>query len=142
MRNLLLLVLMAVFFVGCGAKGPQFTEFKQVEADKSLLYVYRESVLAGGGVFYDIHVDTQDTNTTIGTLKHGGYLEAVIEPNIKTEIWAKTEAKETLTITPKAKEIYCVKGGLGIGFFVGHPKLSLVDLETCKKEIAKTQLSQ
>ncbi|MDL0089138.1 hypothetical protein [Campylobacter gastrosuis] len=44
-------------------------------------------------------------------------------------------------IETKPNEIYCVKGGVGIGFFVGRPQLKAVDLETCQKEIIETRSS-
>ena len=38
----------------------------------------------------------------------------------------------------KKGETYCVKGGVGIGFFVGRPNLEIVDMDMCKKEIVET----
>ena len=141
MRKFLLLAVMAAFFVGCGAKGPQFTTFKQAESGKSLLYVYRGSGFIGGGAYYNVHLKTSNSDIVMGELRNGGYLETTLEPNQEVEIWAKTEAKASLLLTPAPNETYCVRGGVGIGFFVGRPKLELVSLATCKEEISKTNLS-
>ena len=119
---------------GCSAKGPSFKEFKQAEQGKALLYVYREGGFGGSAISYDIHVDNKDKNATIGTLRPKGYLETTLDAN-------KTEAKSSLNLQTKPNEVYCVKGGVGIGFFVGHPKLEFVNTATCKSEIAQTNLS-
>lgn len=131
----------AFMFAGCSAKGPSFKEFKQAEQGKALLYVYREGGFGGSAISYDIHVDSKDKNATIGTLRPKGYLEITLDANKNYEIWAKTEAKSSLNLQTKPNEVYCVKGSVGIGFFVGHPKLEFVNTATCKSEITQTNLS-
>ena len=128
-------------FAGCSAKGPSFKEFKQAEQGKSLIYVYRDDSFVGSGAYYDVHIKNGDKDTIIGTLKSNGYLEATTEPNKELEIWAKTEAKASLLLDVKPNQTYCVRGGMGMGFFVGHPKFEQVSLATCKEEIVKTKLS-
>jgi hypothetical protein len=143
MRSVLLIFIVFVgqFFVGCAAKGPKFQTIQKPSQGKSLLYIYRKSAFAGGGVYYDVHItDNNGQDTKIGTLRNGTYLEAVLNPGVIT-VWAKTESTTSLETQLKPDEIKCVRGSIGMGFLIGRPKLELVDYGTCEAEISETNLS-
>ncbi|NBL00754.1 MAG: DUF2846 domain-containing protein [Erysipelotrichia bacterium] len=128
-----------LFLSGCGASGQQFSQFSTPKPDKALVYVYRPSAFVGGGVYYNIHVTNTSTPDFIaGELVNGSYLQIDV-PAGENELWGQTESKSSVTIDAKKGEIYCVKGGVGIGFIVGRPSLDIVDMTTCKTEIIETK---
>ncbi|ORI10854.1 hypothetical protein A3835_00670 [Campylobacter concisus] len=137
-------LLMMFGFSGCGAKGAKFSGFETPKQDESILYVYREKGFGGSAVTYDVKVTTQNPTQTIiiGTMKNGGFLKTNLKANEEVEVWAKTEAKSSVTIETKPNETYCVKASIGIGFLVGRPHLKQVDKQTCQKEIVETNHSE
>ena len=137
-------LLMTFGLSGCGAKGVKFGGFETPKQDESMLYVYRDKGFGGSAVTYDVKVTTQNPTQTIviGTIKNGGFLKANLKANEEVEVWAKTEAKSSVTIETKPNEIYCVKASVGMGFFVGRPHLKQVDMQTGQKDIEKTNYSE
>lgn len=143
-KSLLLLIAtlgVTFTFTGCGAKGEKFGNFKLPSENKSMLYVYRPTSFVGGGVYYDIHVNDNNKDEIIGTLRNGGFIEKEMTSTENIEIWAKTESKASVSLDLKPNETYCIKGGVGIGFLVGRPNLEIVDKTLCEKEIIETQKS-
>lgn len=131
-----------LLFSGCGAKGPQFTEFAKPQDNRGMVYIYRPTSFMGAGVYYDMHAtNTTMPDFTAGTLRNGGYVQMDL-PIGESEIWGKTEAKSSVTLDIKNGETYCIRGGVGVGFFVGRPHLEIVDMATCKGEIVETQKDQ
>lgn len=128
----------AMFLSGCGASGQPFSQFATPKQDQGLVYVYRPSSVLGMGVYYDIHV-TNPTNPDLiaGELVNGSYVEVDV-PVGENEIWGRTESKTSVTLDVKNGETYCVKGGVGIGFFIGRPNFEIVDMQTCQTEIVGT----
>lgn len=128
----------AMFLSGCGASGQPFSQFATPKQDQGLVYVYRPSSVLGMGVYYDIHV-TNPTNPDLiaGELVNGSYVEVDV-PVGENEIWGRTESKTSVTLDVKNGETYCVKGGVGIGFFIGRPNFEIVDMQTCQAEIVGT----
>ena len=128
----------AMFLSGCGAAGQSFSQFATPKQDQGLVYVYRPSSVLGMGVYYDIHV-TNPTNPDLiaGELVNGSYVEVDV-PVGENEIWGRTESKTSVTLDVKNGETYCVKGGVGIGFFIGRPNFEIVDMQTCQTEIVGT----
>lgn len=128
----------AMFLSGCGAAGQPFSQFATPKQDQGLVYVYRPSSVLGMGVYYDIHV-TNPTNPDLiaGELVNGSYVEVDV-PVGENEIWGRTESKTSVTLDVKNGETYCVKGGVGIGFFIGRPNFEIVDMQTCQTEIVGT----
>ena len=135
------MVLFVVIFTGCSAKGPAFTEFEKPSEDKSLVYIYRTGII-GGSVTPDIHKKNISTNedVIIGNVKPSGYIKTEVNEG-NYEFWAKTEAKNEANIEVKKGNIYCIEHYISIGFFIGHPQFKIVDIEKCKEEITKTNLS-
>ncbi len=131
----------AILFTGCGANGPQFTKMAEPKKDEGLVYIYRPSKFVGGGVYYRVNVtDKENENKVIGKLVNGSYLEHNSKKG-EIEIWAETESKSSITLDVEAGKTYCVKGEVGIGFFVGRPHLSIVNNDLCEAEIKETKLS-
>lgn len=131
-----------LFLSGCGASGQQFSQFATPKQDRGIIYVYRPESFVGGGVYYDIHVTNPSNPDFIaGELVNGSYVQIDI-PSGENEIWGKTESKSSVTLDVKKGETYCVKGSVGIGFFVGRPNLEVVDMATCKTEILETKLTK
>ena len=129
-------------FSGCAAKGTKFTEFENPKSGNAVLYVYRPTKLMGGMISYDVNVQTAEKNKVIGSLKMGGYLQTEIPAESKVTVWAETEARDEIVLNNlKPNWVYCVKSEMGWGGFVGRPHFAPVALETCKKEIAETNLS-
>ena len=128
----------AMFLSGCGASGQPFSQFATPKQDQGLVYIYRPSSVLGMGVYYDIHV-TNPTNPDLiaGELVNGSYVEVDV-PVGENEIWGRTESKSSVTLDVKNGETYCIKGGVGIGFFIGRPNFEIVDMQTCQTEIVGT----
>ncbi len=128
-----------LLFSGCGAVGPKFVKFQKPQEKGGILYVYRErSLFFGAGLTYDIHITNSETlDFRAGHLANGGYIETYL-PTGESEIWAKTEAIDSVTIDAKNGEVYCVKGGLGLGVGIARPSLEIVDMTKCQLEIVKT----
>jgi len=128
-------------FTGCGAKGQVFREFEKPKENKGIAYIYRPSGFVGSAVYYDIHVTNETTPDQIaGRLSNGGYVKVDL-PIGENEIWGETESKSSVTLDIKDGDISCIKGSVGIGFFLGRPHLSIVDMDTCKTEIIGTKSS-
>jgi len=121
---------------GCAATlGPQFEAVTAVPSGKALVYIYRTPKFAGGGVSYEIH----HGDKIITRLSSGGYYPYITDPG-EVEIWAKTESRASVTLNLKAGETKYVKGEVGMGFFVGRPKLQVVDNATGAEEITQCKL--
>jgi hypothetical protein len=73
-----------------------------------------------------------------GELVNGSYVKVDV-PKGKNEIWGKTEAKSSIMLDIKEGDIQCVKGSVGMGLFIGHPHLEIVDMKLCKSEIFSTK---
>jgi len=144
-RNLLAslsaLALIAVFtgLTGCTATGPIYQGVERVEEGKALVYIYRPPRSMGSGVTYHVHVGSQEDDNAIVKLQSGGYFPYIAQPG-ETEFWAKTESTTSVTLDLKQGETHYIKGGLGIGFFIGRPKLSVVDNSVGASEIKECVL--
>ncbi len=120
---------------GCSSTGPIYTSVESVPADKALVYIYRPNSFVGGGVYFDIH----DGDTVVTTLRNGGYFPYIRDPG-EVELWAKTESRSAVTLDLKPGDTQYVKGGVGVGFLVGRPSLTIVDAETGASEIKECKL--
>jgi hypothetical protein len=86
------------------------------------LYVYRPKNFAGSAVGYDLHID----NEIVCRVKNNTKYEVKIHKEGNVEIWAKTEAKESVKLDIKYGEKYYLKCAITMGAFVGRPSLILV----------------
>lgn len=135
MVRLMILAGSMLVMSGCASLGPQFQAVNAVPSGKSLVYIYRTPKFAGSGVSFKIH----HNDKVVTTLYSGGYYPYITSPG-EVEIWAKTESKASVTLDLKAGETKYVKGDVGVGFFVGRPKLIVVDNGTGAKEITACKL--
>lgn len=119
----------------CATLGPQFQKIETLSDDKGLVYIYRPSSFIGGGVSYDIKVG----ETPITTLHNGGYYPYFSNPG-EVEFWAKTESRSSVTLDVRPRQIYYIKGTVGVGFIVGRPHLMIVEPGVAEQEIAECKL--
>jgi hypothetical protein len=117
--------------VGCAPTlGDAYKRVEAVPSAKALVYIYRPSGM-GGAVYYDVKANGK----VVTTLYSGSYYPYVTDPG-EIEFSAKTEASDEVTIDAKANQTYFLRGSVGLGFFVGHPHLTVVPAEEAEKEIA------
>lgn len=133
-RRLILVPFMLLALAGCAAKGPAFRPAQEVPPNKALVYIYRLGGM-GSGVTYTVKTGDEE----IVSLSSGGYYPYLADPG-EREFWARTEAKATATEQLRAGETYYLKGGIGIGFFVGHPKLAFVSRAVGESEVKDCNL--
>lgn len=120
---------------GCATTGPAFTKVENIPAGKGLVYIYRPASFKGAAISYDVHVkDKVATNLT-----NGGYAPYFADPG-ENEVWAKTEAKSSVTVDVKPGQVYYIKGGTRMGFALGRPDLSLQPADVGATEIAECKL--
>jgi hypothetical protein len=120
---------------GCATTGPAFTKVENIPAGKGLMYIYRPASFKGAAVSYDVHVKDK----VVTNLKNGGYFPYFAEPG-ENEVWAKTEAKSSVTVDVKPGQTYYVKGGVRMGFAIGRPDLSQQTADVGAAEIAECKL--
>jgi len=134
-----LLIMVTVFGIslmsGCATSGPAFTKVESIPAGKGLVYIYRSPSFKGAAVSYDVNV--KDKVAT--HLANGGYFPYFADLG-ENEVWAKTEAKSSVTIDVKPGQTYYVKGGVRMGFLVGRPDLTLEPADVGAAEIAECKL--
>lgn len=100
-----------------------------LNADYALLHFYRFSG-TGALVGYDINLG----DSVICRAKSNWKKTVKIKRDGLNTIWARTEAKAELPINIKFGKEYFIRCSIGMGFFVGHPKLEIVDNSTGKSE--------
>jgi len=122
-------VALLLLSVAC-ASGPPFAPVPTTPPDKAIVYVYRTAQFVGDGVTYTVNAGGKP----LVKLLPNGYIALLAEPR-ETEFSAETEATSSITLDLEAGQTYYLKGGIGVGFLVGHPKLTLVDATTGSSEI-------
>jgi hypothetical protein len=120
--------------VAC-ASGPPFAPVPAQPPEKAIVYVYRNARFFGDAVVYTVNAG----GVPLVKLQPGGYIALVAEPR-ETEFSARTEATTSITLDLEPGETYYLKGGVGVGFLIGRPQLTLVDdvvgaseIQKCKK---------
>lgn len=122
------------------------TTFSNPQKGKTRLYFYRESAFQGSLIRYNISTHHGKFNVNKPFLKDyefaffstPGFAYYVdIDAKDSITLYAKTESPHTFSFTPKEDFIYCFMTGVNMGFFVGRPYFVLVDMPTCKKQVAK-----
>lgn len=132
----LLALLSALLLSACAPTlGPVFQKVDRAPEGAAVVYIYRPSSFIGGGVYYDVRAN----GVVVTTLYNGGYHPYVAKPG-EVEFSAKTEATSSVTLDVKAGQTYYVRGTVGVGVFVGRPRLEVVPAEVAEKEIAETKL--
>lgn len=104
-----------------------------VPQDVALLHLYRPATKVGVLVSYDLHLDDAvvfhakyKTKTTVRLTSEG----------LKT-LWAMTETKTTLPLDIRLGQEYYVRCDIGMGAFVGRPRLKLFDNAEGKRQFDK-----
>ncbi len=138
--KIVLIGFVVVLVSGCSAKGPQFKGFVQPVAGQSNVYIYRKSYM-GAAVTPDIHQVNLSTKEekNLGGLKPNGYILTTVEPGTY-KFWARTEAKNEVTLKANPGTNYCIEHYISMGFLVGHPQFRIVDMQQCKQDIKKARL--
>ena len=124
-----------LLLAACATTGPRFESEAAPPEDRATVYLYRESGFVGSGVAYTVSAN----GVEIAALPAGGYFVYHAAPG-EIEFTAKTEAKTSVTIDARAGAAYYIKGTIGVGFFVGHPHLTVVPNDVGAKEIAECNL--
>ena len=124
---------------GCATSGPAFQKVENIPADKGLVYIYRSPSFKGAAVSYDVHVKNNGNDKVVTNLKNGGYFPYLASAG-ENELWAKTEAKSSVTLDVKPGETYYVKGGIRMGFAVGRPELTMQSADVGASEIGECKL--
>ena len=105
----------------------------QLSNDYVLLHFYRPGSMMGAAISYNLHLDDEVIfrvkNKSKTTLK-------ITSEGLKT-FWAKTESRAELPVDVRMGQEYYIRCGLGMGAFVGRPKLEIVDNNTGKSEFSK-----
>lgn len=124
-----------LLLAACAVTGPKFESEAAPPEGRATVYIYRESGFVGSGVAYTVSAN----GVEIAALPAGGYFVYHAAPS-EVEFTARTEAKTSVTIDAKADATYYIKGTIGVGFFIGHPQLTVVPNDVGAKEIAECNL--
>lgn len=98
-------------------------------ADYAVLNIYRYGGV-GALVGYDIYLGNQVIGRVVNNYKTS---IKVTKFGLNT-VWAKTEAKAEVPIDIEKGHQYYIRCSIGMGAFVGHPKLQLIDSKNGKSE--------
>ena len=132
-RHLTLVAAVAFVLAGC-AKGAPFQPLETLSQDKAVIYIYRPSAF-GFAVDYDV----KRGDAVIVTMKSHGYYPYVTDPGV-VELSATTETTDSVTLDVKPAQVYYVKAGMAVGFWVDRPRLTVVSREEAEKDLAKCKL--
>lgn len=128
--------LLSTLLSACAASGPAFTSVSLTpDSPKALVYVYRPNRVAGSAINYTVKAN----GTPVTKLENGGYFPLVIDPG-SIEFEAKTEARTRVVVDVRAGETRYVQGSIGMGVFIGHPRLLEVDAATGAAEVKECKL--
>lgn len=143
-----------LFFNGCSATGPKFSEFKKpLDQNKGLLYIYRPSLLNLAAIDYDVNIfNSLSGNQKFSSIENGSYKEIELTPGTNkirlqpTGILGMTAlSTNAVTVDVAAGEVYCIKykaPDISIDIGLKQPKIEIVDSQQCKAEIVNTKKAQ
>jgi len=131
-----------VFFANCGSSKSasstssdvvvQISEY-QLSDDCALLHLYRPATKIGVAVSFGVHIDNEmvfmaryNSKTTVRVTQEG----------LKT-LWARTEVRTELPVDIKMGHEYFIRCNVGVGAFVGRPRIVLVDNSEGRKQYTK-----
>lgn len=106
-----------------------------INADYALLYVYRHSGM-GSLVNYDLYLG----DSVICRVSNKWKKALKIRKDGLNTLWARTESKAEVPINVKFGNEYYLRCSVGMGAFVGRPKLELVDKQTGRAEYQSIQI--
>lgn len=121
--------------VGCvSVKYPELESMPKIRSDEGLVFFYREKKFSGSGVSYYIYEGEGESKIALGALESGTFFFKYIPPG-EHVFWAKTEARDEVTIDVQSGNTYYVKGDVSFGFMAGRPNLSNVQSKEGSIEI-------
>ncbi len=108
--------------------GAEIVSYDLEGADYALLHVYR----SGGGalVSYNLYLG----NDTLCRVKNNFAETVKVVKDGRNSLWAKTETKEEVPINIEFGKEYYIHCSIAMGFFVGRPRITIVDPVVGKKE--------
>ncbi|MDR1524817.1 MAG: hypothetical protein LBS79_06125 [Tannerella sp.] len=101
--------------------------------DCALLHIYRPASMAGMEVSYHIHLDDEPLFRVKNKTKKT--VEVTTEGLVA--LWGRIESETELLLDIELGNEYYIRCGVGMGAFVGRPKIELVDARTGKTEFDK-----
>jgi hypothetical protein len=127
----------SLLLTGCGAgkvasgvSGGELTPEYRLDESCALIHVYRPGSIMGMAISYNLNLDDEvvfrvknKSKTTVRVTSEG----------LKT-LWARTETREELPVNIELGKEYYIRCGLGMGAFVGRPRMEIVDSQTGKVE--------
>ena len=131
-HQVMLAAIMTVVLAGC-ASGPAF-QAPVLPADKAVIFIYRPSAF-GFAKAYDV----KRGDETIVTVKSHGYFPYLTDPGTVT-LSATTETTDSVTLDVKPSQVYFVKAGKKVGFWVNRPTLAVVSANEADPELAHCKL--
>ena len=140
MRHFYLAFFAASLAVCCAACSPKLIPLTTDTASAALpagtsyalVHFYRPSKLVGFLIGYDVHMgDSVKYRAKDGS--RGDVRRVTPGP---VTVWAKTEAREEITLPVQPGREYFVRCTLGAGALVGRPHLQQVSVEQGRKELA------
>jgi hypothetical protein len=135
LRSLLLALGMLAALAGCASLGPPFQPLAAVPAGKAVVYIYRPPSFVGSAVTFKVNAG----DLPVISLSNGGYFPYVTAPG-RISFWAKTEAESFVIVDVEPGLEYYLKGTIGMGVFVGRPRLEQVPAATGRLEILDCKL--
>lgn len=95
------------------------------DADYAIIHFYRPSSYIGSAIGYKIRRNEEEDE--LGKIRNGTKFEVKTKDFGNQRFWAKTEAEESVVIDVHKGQEYFVKCGIGMGAFVGQPKMTIVE---------------
>ena len=126
---------LALLAAGCSASGAAFTRVSPIPEGKGVVYIYRQPSFVGGGVYGTVKAN----DVPVTQIKNGGYYPYVANPG-PVQFSVTTEATNTADVTVKSGEETYLKTTVGMGFFIGHLKLTEVSSQIGEEEIRECKL--
>lgn len=102
--------------------------------DYAVIYFYRESG-SGALVVYDVHIG----ETAVFRSKPNSCAEVKVYDDGEVMVWAKTEAKEEISLTVKKGSDYYIRTGVSQGIVIGRPYIEVVSPESGYMEYKSIQ---
>ncbi|MDR3219830.1 MAG: DUF2846 domain-containing protein [Dysgonamonadaceae bacterium] len=138
---MVLMLVMPLLLTNCGTQKaatayddaePQSPEYELTD-DCALLHIYRPGSMAGMAISYTLRLDDEE----IFRVKNKSKTTIRFTGGGAITLWAKTETKTELSMDIQLGKEYYVRCGVGMGAFVGRPKIEIVDNEKGQAEFNK-----
>ncbi|MDR3340665.1 MAG: DUF2846 domain-containing protein [Candidatus Symbiothrix sp.] len=139
---MVLMLAAPLLLTSCGSKKAASDSYGNIEQqtpeyeltdDCALVHIYRPGSMVGMAVSYTLNLDDEK----IFRVKNKSKTTIRFTSGGAITLWAKTETKAELSMDIQLGEEYYVRCGVGMGAFVGRPKIEIVDNETGQIEFNK-----